>query len=603
MGGKKMIDEEKLRSFLLNNVGKSNCTFDKCDMFFYSQDASPLISNDPPFAVIKPNDVQVIPRVLRYCNDNEIPVTFRGAGTSLSGNSIPLRGGLVIDTTGMNHVLDFKPESKIVVVEPGIVCDDLNAWLSAKGCFFAPDPGSSSVCTIGGMIANNSGGIQAAKYGVTKNHVVWLETIMVDGTVAVLGSRALKSSSSMALQDLMVGSEGCLAFISKIALRVLSVPEARKTFLFAFDDLQNAIQFTSAIQSSGFVPNMMEFMDEVTTNAVLKFIDEPRYPYQGKVVVIIEVDGTHSEVSENAGKVRGVAARLEQAGAKISMIEANPGERDNLIALRKSALPALARLNRTVLIEDCSVLLKDIPFVIQEIKKSCGNTRIPDFHVAVFGHIGDGNLHPTFVFNGMDGNHLKMLFKGMSALYDDIIPRVDGSITGEHGIGIIKAPYLKHEHGSAIGIMNKVKALFDPKGILNPLKGKSGYIPTSLETVFDMYFPINKVDDVSLARLVGYDNNCMKCGFCRLQCPSLSYYGWECYSPRARLSLLQGIALNRIVLGNDLAKKFMSCMLCDRCHVSCPAGIETAGIFEKFREVLAKVSSEAAITSKQKGCG
>ncbi|MEX2684805.1 MAG: FAD-linked oxidase C-terminal domain-containing protein [Candidatus Sigynarchaeota archaeon] len=596
-----MFDEEKLRSFLLDNVGKSNCLFDSCDMFFYSQDASPLISNIPPVAVIKPDGVQVISRVLRYCNDNEIPVTIRGAGTSLSGNSIPLRGGLVIDTTGLNRVLDFKPESRIVIVEPGVVCDDLNAWLSEKGCFFAPDPGSSSVCTIGGMVANNSGGIQAAKYGVTKSHVVWLEAIMADGTISILGSRALKSSSSLALQDMLVGSEGCIAFISKIAIRVLPVPETRKTFVIGFDDLQDAIQFTSTIQSTGFVPSMMEFMDDVTTNAVLKFIDEPRYPFQGKVLIMLEMDGTSKEVDENALKVREIIARLEQAGVKVSTIEAKPGERDSVIALRKSALPALARLNRTVLIEDCSVLLKDIPLVVRDIKNSCGDACIPDFHVAVFGHIGDGNLHPTFVFNGMDDNHLKILFKSMSALYDEIIPRVDGSITGEHGIGIIKAPYLRHEHASALDIMHKIKAVFDPKGILNPLKGKSGYIPESLESVFETYFPLNKVDNTILSKFVGYDNNCMKCGFCRLQCPSLSYYGWECYSPRARLSLLQGIALNRVVLGNDLAKKFMSCMLCDRCHVSCPAGIETSSIFEKFREVLANISPETAGSARKKG--
>ncbi len=595
-----MIDEGKFRAFLLDQVGESKVTFDKCDMFFYSQDASPIISNEPPVAVIKPDDVQVISRVLRYCNENEIPVTIRGAGTSLSGNSIPLRGGLVIDTTGMGRVIDFKPESRIVVVEPGVVCDDLNAWLNGKGCFFAPDPGSSSVCTIGGMVANNSGGIQAAKYGVTKSHVVWLEVIMADGSIAVLGSRVLKSSSTMAIHDLFVGSEGCLGFISKVALRVLPLPEARRNFVIAFDGLQDAISFTSTIQSSGIVPSMMEFMDDVTTDAVLRFIDDPHYPFRGKALVILEVDGTSKEVVENAGKVRGILTRLERTGVRVSMVEAKPEERDKVIALRKSALPALARLNRTVLIEDCSVLLEDIPTVVGELKNACGDACIPDFHVAVFGHIGDGNLHPTFVFDGMNDNHLKALFKSMGALYDDIIPRVDGSITGEHGIGIIKAPYLKHEHGSAINIMKSLKGLFDPKGILNPLKGKSGYIPDSLETVFESYLPFNKIGDLSLAKLLGYDNNCMKCGFCRLQCPSLSYYGWESYSPRARLSLLQGIALNRVVLGNDLAKKFMACMLCDRCHVSCPAGIETAGIFEKFREVLANAPSRIAGSSKKK---
>lgn len=583
-----MVNVSSLKKMLVSIVGPKSVTVDQNDCFFYSQDSSPLISNELPTAVVRPFDVNQVSRILRYCNDQRIFVTFRGAGTSLSGNSIPLKGGIVLDTTAMNRIIEFNPESKIVVVEPGVVCDDLNFWLKDKGLFFAPDPGSSTVCTIGGMVANNSGGIQAAKYGVTKSHVLWLEAVLADGTIAALGSRVLKSSSSFSLQDLLVGSEGCLAFVSKVALKLIPIPETRQAFVIAFDDMKGAVNLASEIQSSGIVPNMMEFMDDETTNAVLHFINDDRYPFNDKTLIVLELDGKSSEVVENSARVRNMLSILQDSGTNLVAIEVGPKERDAVIKLRKSALPALARLNRTVLIEDCSVLLDKISSVVQEIKEYCSNVSIPNFHIAIFGHIGDGNLHPTFVFDGMDNDHVNALFKSMNELYTKIIPDADGSITGEHGIGIIKAPYLKIEHGSAFELMMRIKTIFDPNGILNPMKGKSGFIPESLEAVFDAFFPFNKEGNFGLSKLFNYDNNCMKCGFCRLQCPSLSYHGWETYSPRARLSLLQGIALNRVELGESLAKKFMACMLCDRCHQSCPAGLETSSIFEKFRESFSK---------------
>ncbi|MHA1371721.1 MAG: FAD-linked oxidase C-terminal domain-containing protein [Promethearchaeota archaeon] len=575
-----------LKEFCHSNLKADEFSFDVNDRYFYSQDASPLIPPSLPDVVIRPKSKRIVEKVLSFCNSNEIPVTIRGAGTSLSGNSIPADKGVVIDTTGLNRILEFYAEDRVIVVEPGIVCDDLNSWLKDYGLFFAPDPGSSSVCTIGGMVANNSGGIQAAKYGVTKNHVLWLEIITASGKEIKLGSRVLKSSSPLSIQDLVIGSEGCLAFISRVALKLLPLPEARSTYLIVFKDTREAVDFAGTIQKERFIPNMLEFLDEQTTNAVMQFIDDPRFDFQGKTLILLEIDGNKDEVESNDQRLIKIIENRAKNGKIIKFFRAEQDERENLIKLRKSALPALARLNRSVLIEDCSVLPHEIGDVVEKIKAACSKKELKGFYLAIFGHIGDGNLHPTFVFDSMNATHVRSLIQALDKLYNEIIPNADGSITGEHGIGILKAPYLLNEHKSAINLMNKIKNVFDPNKIMNPFKGKSGYIPDSLEDVIKKYFPKLEVSRARALEVLGYDYNCMKCGFCRNECPSLAHHGWESWSPRARLSLLEGLISNRITLNRNLSERFVACTLCARCLYSCPAGIQTANIFEKFRELF-----------------
>ncbi|MHA1846880.1 MAG: FAD-linked oxidase C-terminal domain-containing protein, partial [Promethearchaeota archaeon] len=518
---------------------------------------------------------------------HSVPVVFRGAGTSLSGNSIPMEGGVVIDTTAMDRILHFQEQDRIVLVEPGLICDDLNEWLKPRGLFFAPDPGSSSVCTIGGMVANNSGGIQAAKYGVTKNHVLWMEIVLPDGQILNVGSKALKTSSSLSISDLIVGSEGCLAFIGKIALKLTPIAPDRHTYLLIFSNLDDAFEFTALLNKTRITPNMLELMDDQTTNAILNYIDSSKFPFRDKTLVLLEIDGEKELVEKHQKELLALISSFEKENVHVIWIEAKDIEqRDEIINLRKVALPALASLNKTVIIEDCSVLLEDLPAVVKRIKESKRNLNLEDFYLAVFGHVGDGNIHPTFIFNGQEHVHVEALIQLMDDLYNEIIPSVNGSITGEHGIGILKAPYLLNEHDLSFSLMKEIKGVFDPKGILNPMKGKSGFLPSSFRELIEMYFPHDKNKNYDLLSIFNYSNNCMKCGFCRAGCPSLKYHGWESWSPRARLNLLQGLVLGEITFSKQLAERFYACMLCDQCHHACPAGIQTASIFERVRDAF-----------------
>jgi len=530
-----------------------------------------------PDLILMPKSLNQISEVLKIANQYKIPVTARGSGTSLSAGTMTPYGGIILDLSLMNKILNIDIENNLVEIEPGVICDDLNDKLKVYGYFFPPDPGSSSVCTIGGMVATNAGGVQAFKYGVSKNYVLGLEVVLADGKIITLGSKTLKSVSSYNLKDLFVGSEGTLGIITKVILRVIPLPKKRKLGFFIFDSIENLSDSAIELRKRGIIPNLLEFMDKVVSSAVYKYLGGEFLSYPEGYVLIAEIDGNNEyEVDEYFSKIFDIIIQKKPIFYKIAQ---NQEERERLIGARKANLPALSRIKPTTCVEDCTIKITDFSKVIREIEKIPQKINASNLIVAIICHM-EGNLHPTFLFNENNEKDIKEFEKAIAYLYKEIIIPIGGTLTGEHGIGKIKSPYLELEHGSdVLNMMINIKKLLDPNFILNPGIGKGDirYFK-KLTSRGNLKNQLNKILEYS----------CMRCGFCIVTCPARIYYKSEAYSPRGRLSLLNGMVYGDINLHNkDLINDiFHSCTLCGLCFIKCPAGVKTYQIFEKVREIL-----------------
>ncbi len=425
-----------------------------------------------PDIIVAPKNVEQVSKVLKLANRYRIPVTPRGAGTSVAGNSLPVLGGICLDMLTMNRILEFDLDNQMVVVEPGVVCDALNDYLANRGFFFPPDPASSPGATIGGMVANNSGGNRALKYGVTRDHVLWLEAVLPTGEIIRPGSKTIKSVSSYDLARLLIGSEGTLAVITKVGLKVTPLPEVYSASLYIFKDIEGATKTAVRIKSSGTIPAMLEFMDETTSRASFEYVglDMPK-----GCTVLVGCDGRKEAVEKDMETVHNTALKGEPIfAAKASSIE----DRERYISARKAALPALSRVAPTVCMEDLTVPVTSIPEACRRIVKIPSKLDVPEFRVSIFGHIGEGNLHPTFLFDEREPSQRKAFFKALDLLYKEVAIPLSGSITGEHGIGILRGDYIKLEYGEKmVKLMHEIKSVFDPNMILNPYKGKGGPWP------------------------------------------------------------------------------------------------------------------------------
>jgi len=425
-----------------------------------------------PDIIVVPKTTEQVSKILQLANRYRIPVTPRGAGTSVAGNSLPVLGGICLDMCAMNGILEFDAENQMVVVEPGVVCDTLNDYLASHGFFFSPDPASSPGATIGGMVANNSGGNRALKYGVTRDHVLWLEAVLPTGEIIKPGSKTIKSVSSYDLTRLLIGSEGTLAVITKVGLRLTPLPEAYSACLYIFKDIGDSTETAVRIKSSGTIPAMLEFMDETTSKAAFEYVnlDLPK-----GCAVLIGCDGHREAVEREIETIHNIALKGEPIfAAKASSTE----ERDRYISARKAALPALSKVATTVCMEDLTVPVTRIPEACGRIGKIPSKLGVPGFTVSIFGHIGEGNLHPTFLFDEREPTQKEAFFKALDLLYRDVAIPLSGSITGEHGIGILRGDYIKLEYGEKMfKLMHEIKMAFDPNMILNPYKGKGGPWP------------------------------------------------------------------------------------------------------------------------------
>ncbi len=451
-------------------VGEENFTAAKEDLICYSQDAS--LHRHMPEIVVRPQNSEQVSSILKLANHERIPVTPRGGGSGATAAALPIIGGILLDMSAMNRIISINIEDQLAIVEPGVIYDILNEELMKYEFFFPPDPSSGAACTIGGMVNTNSAGNRTLKYGSTRDYTLWLEVVLPSGEIIHTGSKTLKSVSGLDLTRLFVGSEGSLGVVTKIALKIWPLPQDYSTAIFIYESIESLAKSAASVRKAGIIPEMMEFMDIKTTNLSFDYADIKGIP-EG-YFMLIDVGGTMEYVTKIVDKSFEIC---REEGPIYSEKTLDKDYREKFISARKAALPSLARLRPSVMLEDCAVPLSKLSegvSKIEEIPKKIGQDKID---LGDFGHIGDGNLHPTFVFDERVEDERNAYLRGLDMLYKDIVLPLGGSITAEHGIGITKAPYIELEHGPAVKWMRSIKKLFDPRFILNPGKGKGGPYP------------------------------------------------------------------------------------------------------------------------------
>jgi len=445
----------KLREIL----GGDHVFTDEETLVCYSFDATRYRAR--PDVVVKPTDTEQVARVIKLAYEESIPVTPRGAGTGLSGGSIPARGGIVISAELMNHKPQIHKEDLYVIVEPGVVTEDLQKHLEAKGLFYPIDPASQAACTIGGNVAECASGPRGLKYGTTRNYVLGLEVVDPNGKVIRVGARTVKSVAGYDIARLLVGSEGTLGFITSVTLKVLPLPPARRLLAATFDDVTKAAEAASAIIENRLLPSVIEIMDRMTIEASQSYIGKR---IDGVVLLLIEFDGSEAVCDEEASKCMGLL-KEDFGGAVDDRVD--PDRATLLWEARRSALPALTRVANGVVLEDVTVPRSRLAAMIEKIQVISRNYGI---RVAVFGHAGDGNLHPTLLFERKNRDDLKRLEGAIAEMMRACLD-LGGTISGEHGIGLDKMPFLKLELSKAgYEIMMNLKRSLDPRNIMNPGK-------------------------------------------------------------------------------------------------------------------------------------
>jgi len=453
--------DDSIKQALIDIVGQENFSDLLIDLVSFSYDASD--HKHRPEAGVWPTSSEEVSRILILANEHRFPVTPRGAGTGLAGGTVPASGGLVLDMCRMNKILDIRIADRLTVVQPGVVYADLEKALAPHGFFFPPDPASSTVCTLGGNVATNAGGIRGAKYGVTRDYVMGLEVVLPDGRIMRIGSRCMKSASGYDLTRLFVGSEGTLGVITEIILKIDPKPTAFKTVLASFASLKDAGQAITDIMHSGIVPSVLEVLDENSIK-VLREHANMNLP-EVTAMILVETDGyTEAETSYQMGKLIEVFRKNSVTDIHVAD---TADEAEELWKARKSVGSTAGQLRANSVSEDVAVPMSKVPDLLTGISII---VRKYDLPFVIFGHAGDGNLHPRIMYDRSDPDNVTRLSKAVDEIFK-LTCNLGGTLTGEHGIGLSKAPYMSLEHDPvAIDVMRSIKILFDPNNVLNPGK-------------------------------------------------------------------------------------------------------------------------------------
>lgn len=443
-------------------LGRENVFTEKADLVTYSYDAA-VLEPVVPSVILRPVKYESIGKILGLCSENSVPLTVRGAGTNLSGGTIPSVGGVVLITNALNNILEVNEEDMYAVVQPGVITAKIASSVEKKGLFYPPDPGSQAVSTIGGNVAENAGGLRGLKYGVTKDYVMGLRFFDAFGNDVKTGSRTVKCVTGYNLTGLMTGSEGTLGVIYEIILKLIPLPSHRKSMVAVFDETAKATETVAAIIAGKIVPATLEFMDNFTIRAVEKN-SRAGLPLDAAALLLVEVDGHPAQVEEDAGKVETIC---RQKGATSLRIAKDASERDKIWAARRSALSALAQLKPTLVLEDATVPRSKIPDMVRAIEDIGKEFSLS---IGTFGHAGDGNLHPTILTDRRDKEEWKRVEGAIKGIFGKALA-LGGTLSGEHGIGLAKSGFLKDEIGAGSLLFSRnIKSALDPKNILNPGK-------------------------------------------------------------------------------------------------------------------------------------
>lgn len=443
-------------------VGTEHIKVDDASLLAYSYDSTAACQALPD-AVISPGNTEEVAKLAQVCNEHHIPIIPRGSGTNLCAGTTPLSGGIVLLFNRMNQILEIDEKNLTMTVQPGVFTKTIFEAADAIGLFYPPDPGSMHISQIGGNISENSGGLRGLKYGVTNDYVLGLEVVLPHGEVIRTGGKLAKDVAGYNLTELIIGSEGTLGIITEATLKLIPKPEAKKTMLALYHDLKDAAKTVSSIIENRIIPVTLEFLDQPTVKVVEEFA-QIGLPTEAKAILLIEQDGAEEVVERD---IENISQLCRQNGAFDVSIAKSEKEAESLMTARRTALSALSRLMPTTILEDATVPRSEIAKMVTAINDIAKKY---DVTICTFGHAGDGNLHPTCLTDARNQEEMERVDKAFEEIFKKAV-ELGGTITGEHGIGAMKLPYLYLKAGEAgIDVMRQIKKAIDPNFIMNPGK-------------------------------------------------------------------------------------------------------------------------------------
>ena len=443
-------------------VGSENVLTSPEDTIPYGFDGTAALKG-PVSVVVLPGSTEEISAVVKFAAEYGRAIVTRGSGTGLSGGSVPSEGCIILCLTRLDKILSVDAANLTVRAQCGVITAAIDAAVQKHGLFYPPDPGSMKISTIGGNVAENSGGLRGLKYGVTRDYVMGLEVVLPDGSIAQFGNACVKDVAGYSMKDLFIGSEGTLGIITEVLLKVLPRPAARRTMLASYDRMEDAAQTVSDIIAAKIIPCTLEFLDRMTIGCVEDYA-KIGLPCDCEALLLMETDGHPAAVAEEAEQMLALA---RARGARDVRVARDDAEALQLASARRSAFAALARVRPTTILEDVTVprdkLAEMVAFVAEVAKKH-------QLLVGTFGHMGDGNLHPTFLTDERDAAEMARVHEALEEIVTKTLA-LGGTITGEHGVGLAKKAWLRRQVGeNSHDLMREIKRAWDPRNLLNPGK-------------------------------------------------------------------------------------------------------------------------------------
>lgn len=459
-----MITKNKIKTELENIVSKDNILTSKEECYVYAQDGTNGIASDVlPDVVVFPETVEEVQSILIFANIHKIPVVARGAGTNLVGACIPVQGGIIMNFTKMNKILDINKTNMTAVVQPGVTIENIQKEVSKSGLFFPPDPSNMRVSTIGGAIAQSAGGPKTFKYGTTKDYILGLKVVLADGSVMVTGTNTIKNATGYHLEQLFIGSEGTLGIVVEATLKLIPKPETTRVVMAYFDSVDDATKSVTDMIDGNIYPSTIDFMDRNTLVTVEKFYNVGLLTDK-EAALIIEIDGFESSMADQISRLEAV---LNSSGAVKVIVSNSKEEQENLWTARRASFGAAAKLRPDVVTNDMIVPRENISKLVRGINSIADKYGLI---VSVVGHIGDGNIHPQFALDLDNPEDVANYEKARTEFYE-LTLKLGGTLSAEHGIGLEKKGYIKNAVSpEALEYMKKMKKMFDPNNILNPDK-------------------------------------------------------------------------------------------------------------------------------------
>ncbi len=443
-------------------VGEAGATADETELLVYECDALTLFKHRPD-AVVFPTTTEQVSAIVLLANEFDVPFLPRGAGTGLSGGAMAAEGGIIIELQRMNHILSIDSENQIAVLQPGVVNLDVSRAVRAHGLYYAPDPSSQMACSIGGNVAENAGGPHCLKYGMTTNHVLAVEAVLADGSIARFGN-PVGEPIGYDMVGVLVGSEGTFAIVTEVTVRLLRIPQSVKTLLAAFRSVEACSQTVSDIVAAGIVPAALEFVDQRATEAVEASVFKAGYPLDAAASLLIEVDGFEVSIEDTTTDIVRICERNNSYEIQVAQ---DDKQRDRLWLGRKGAFGAMGRISPDMIVMDAVIPRTRLPEVLSRIEEISEQF---DLKVANVFHAGDGNLHPLILFDSRDKDQVDRIH-AMGEAIMDVCVGVGGALSGEHGIGAEKKEFMCMIFNDAdLDVMRRTRNVFNPRNLLNPGK-------------------------------------------------------------------------------------------------------------------------------------